>query len=48
MKKYFILFSAALFLFSCAPTAKFTYDVEKKVAPSPIKFNNQSQKAESY
>ncbi len=49
MKKYFVLFSAALFMFSCArPIANFTYDVEKKVAPSPIKFKNQSKKAESY
>ncbi len=49
MKKYFILFSTALFMFSCAkPIANFTYDVEKKVAPSPIKFKNQSKKAESY
>jgi len=49
MKKYFILFSAALFMFSCArPIANFTYDVEEKVAPSPIKFKNQSTKAETY
>ena len=49
MKKYFVLFSAALFMFSCArPIANFTYDVEKKVAPSPIKFKNESKKAESY
>lgn len=49
MKKYFILFSAALFMCSCArPIANFTYNVEKKVAPSPIKFNNQSKKAEAY
>ena len=49
MKKYFILFSAALFMFSCArPVANFTYDAKKPVAPSPVTFQNNSKKAETY
>lgn len=49
MKIYIWLVVAAVCMASCAkPIAKFAYETDKAVAPSEVKFENQSEKAKSY
>ena len=49
MKIYLWLAVVAVCLASCAsPIAKFAYETEEAVAPSKVKFENQSQKADKY
>lgn len=46
--KLLVLATISIFLVSCGPTARFTYQQSDKVAPSIVDFQNDSKKAESY
>lgn len=49
MNKINIFFAlASLFIMSCGPMAKFTYQAEEAAAPAVVQFENESEKAETY
>ncbi len=47
--RWLVVIVVAYCMASCAsPIAKFTYEAPKKIAPSAVNFENQSQKADTY
>ncbi|MEM8526095.1 MAG: peptidylprolyl isomerase [Bacteroidota bacterium] len=49
MNKINLFFAViSIFMVSCGPTARFTYQTEEAIAPAVVKFENESEKAEQY